>query len=119
MAILSVAGRNAAANGVLSLLNGGSLVFFTASGAVAATLGLGSPAFFPANNGRAAARNIDPDLSPQGGLAVNYELRNAAGVALVMGTVGAFSGDIRLADNNIIPSQAFTIDLFVYSQSGE
>lgn len=117
MAQLTNRASTLAAQAVTSALDGGTLEFVTTSGVVAARLGFGTPAFGAVVNGRAEANAFTPDLSPTGGTAVTFVARDATSRALLRGTVGNFAGDIRLADNNIVPDLPFTLDLFVYLQT--
>lgn len=115
---ISTAGRNAACDALLALLNAGSppghLYIRTGSpptnvadadsGTLLATLTLSNTAFGAASSGTATAAAIASDTSVAAtGTAGHFRMKNAADVTVLQGTVGTSAADL------VLNSTAFTI----------
>lgn len=105
MATLSTAGRDAACNAVVDLLDAGSppgnLVFRTSGDVEVATLPFSNPAFGNSSTGTATAGSITSDTSATGGTTTKATLENAAGTAVLTVTVGTSGSEINLSSTAI------------------
>lgn len=101
MAVLSTAGRNAACNAVVDLLDAGSgagaLVFRTSGSAEVATLPFSDPAFGNASTGVATASAITPDTSATGGTTDRATLEDSDANTVITASVGTSGEDINLS----------------------
>lgn len=122
--------RNAAANGVVDLLDGGDVQFRGAAEAVVGTVGLGTPAFGaagavgpagvgsePASPGKAYMNATTADPAANGGPVTHAVFRNslAAEVFRVTVTDTGGGGDIILTELNFTGSE-LRLDSFSYTQ---
>lgn len=100
MATLSTAGRNAACNAVVDLLDAGSgagkLVFRTSGDVEVATLTFSDPAFGNASTGVATASAISPDTSATGGTITKATLEDSDANAVLTVTANTTTGEIVL-----------------------
>lgn len=114
--------RNAAADGVVDLLDGGSVEFQTAASAVASTVTLQTPAFGAASAGVATMNGTPNDASATGdGDAVTKAIWDTSGAAKVFECTvsnSAGSGDIKFSttDDVIDPGDDVTLSSFTYTQ---
>jgi len=100
-----VAVRNAVANAVVDLIDGGSgdangdLVYMTSGDAEVATLALSSTAFGASSSGTATAASISDDSSATGGTIAKFKLQDKGNSEVLRGSVTATSGggDIELS----------------------
>lgn len=101
MATLSTAGRNAACDAVVDLIDAGTppgaLVFRTSGDTEVATLPFSTTAFGAASSGVATANSITSDTTATGGTTTKATLQNAAGTAVITATVGTSGSDINLS----------------------
>lgn len=105
MATLSTAGRNAACDAVVDLLDAGTppgnLVFRTSGDVEVATLPFSTTAFGAASTGVATAAAITSDTNATGGTTTKATLENAAGTAVITATVSTSGADINLSSTTI------------------
>lgn len=93
--------RNAAADAVVDLLDGGTLVFKTSGDVEVATLTFGTPAFGAAASGVATANSITSDSSATGGTTTKAVFVTSGAANVLTCTVGTSGADINL-DNNVV-----------------
>jgi hypothetical protein len=91
MATLATAGRNAACNAVVDLLDGGTIYFQTAATNEVATCTFGTPAFGDATTGVATANTISDDSDAVGGV-VGSVLVRTSGAATIFTCTATVSG---------------------------
>jgi hypothetical protein len=113
--------RNAACNGVVDLLDGGTIEYQTSGGVEVATLGLGTPAFGAAgavNPGEAVANAITSDTSATGGVVTKAVFKTSGGTAVFEASVTAVGGggNIELAGGTTIGAGA-TVSLSGYTHT--
>lgn len=101
---LETIARNAAANGVVDLLNGGTVELLTSGDAVLATFTLGSPAFGDAATGVATANAIASVTAGATGSAAKFTVKASGGGAVFGGTVTATGG----GGDMVMPSVSIT-----------
>jgi len=99
---ISTAARNAAADAVVDLVDGGAgagkVVFETAGDAEVATLTMTDPAFGNAAAGVATASTISDDTDATGGTTTKFAMEDSNSLEVLNGSVTAISGggDIEL-----------------------
>ena len=104
---LSATARNAAADAIVDLIDGGTtdangdLVIQTAGDAEVATLAMSNPAFGAAAAGVATAEAIASDTTATGGTAANFILRDRDNVEVVRGDVATAAAELNLSSVNI------------------
>lgn len=104
---ISTASRNAAADGVVDLVDGGAgagkVIFETSGAAEVATLAMSDPAFGAASTGVATANAISDDTSATGGTTTQFSMQDSDSVEILTGSVTATSGggDIELTSTII------------------
>lgn len=103
MATLATAARNAAADAIAALLNGGHLRFETSGNNEVATCPLAATAFGAASTGVATAAAITADTSATGGTVDHALLRSSASATIITltCTVTGGGGDIELTSLTI------------------
>lgn len=105
MATLATAGRNAACNAVVDLIDAGSgagsLVFRTSGDVEVATLTFSDPAFGNASTGVATASAITSDTSATGGTTTKATLQDSDSNIVITATVGTSGSDINLSSTVI------------------
>jgi hypothetical protein len=105
MATLATAGRNAACNAVVDLIDAGSgagsLVFRTSGDVEVATLTFSDPAFGNAATGVATASAITSDTSATGGTTTKATLQDSDSNIVITATVGTSGSDINLSSTVI------------------
>ena len=92
MATLATAGRNAACNAVVDLLDGGTILFQTAGSNEVATCTFGTPAFGSANTGVATAETIADDTDATGGVIASALIKTSAAATLITCTTTTSGG---------------------------
>lgn len=101
MPVLATAGRNAACNAVVDLIDAGAgagaLVFRTSGSAEVATLPFSDPAFGNAATGVATASAITPDTSATGGTTDRATLEDSDTNVVITASVGTSGEDINLS----------------------
>lgn len=101
MPVLATAGRNAACNAIVDLLDAGSgagaLVFRTSGSAEVATLPFSDPAFGNAATGVATASAITPDSNATGGTTDRATLEDSDTNTVITASVGTSGEDINLS----------------------
>lgn len=101
MPVLATAGRNAACNAVVDLLDAGAgagaLVFRTSAAAEVATLAFSDPAFGNASTGVATASAITPDTNATGGTTDRATLEDSDANVVITASVGTSGEDINLS----------------------
>ena len=108
--------RNAAANGVVDLLDSGTIQLQTSGDVEVATLTFGATAFGAASTGVATANAITSDSSATGGTATKAKFYTS-GAALVMAcAVGTSGSDINLDNNVIGAGVSVAITALTYTQ---
>lgn len=111
MALVHVeAVRNAVAELVTDLLDGGSLLFQTVADAEVALLGFDATAFGPAADGIVVANAITPDTSAAGGIAAKFRALDDADDEVFQGTVGTVGSDINGTSVTIAPGDTVSIE---------
>jgi hypothetical protein len=115
---LNAVARNAAADAVVGLLDGGNILFQTAGDAQVAELTFGTPAFGAASNGVATANAITPDTSTIAGTITKFQVRTSANAVVFSGTVTAVGGggDITLTSTTFANGETLSLSSFTYTQ---
>lgn len=108
--------RNAAADAVCALVDGGIIEFQTSAGAEVATVTFGSPAFGAAVSGTATANAIAADESTTGGTITQFEAKTSGGVVVFAGTVDTSGADINLTSLVLAAGERVEVDSFTYTQ---
>lgn len=116
--VLGTAARNAAANAVTALLNGGNIQFLTAGDVQIASVGLANPAFAGADNGQAAANTLTADTNTAAGTVTKFAARNSSNVSIFTGTVVATggTGDIVLSSTSFGAGDTLSLTSLTYTQ---
>lgn len=112
MATLSTAGRNAACNAVVDLIDvssPGKLVFRTSGNTEVATLTFSATAFGSASTGVATANSITSDTSATGGTTTKATLEDGAASIVITATVGTSGSDINLSSTSIGASDTVSV----------
>lgn len=115
---LETLARNAAANGIVDLLDGGNIRFETAANGEVATCTFGTPAFGAAAAGVATANAITDDSSAAGGTIDHAKLRQSDTTlvaTLTCTTVGG-GGDFELTSLVIGAGDTVTVSSFTITQ---
>lgn len=112
---LTTSARNAAADAIVALANGGTLELQTSGGVEVATLTLGSPAFGAAVAGVATANAITRDNAATGGTATQFVVKSSGGAALFSGSVGTTGTDMLLSSNVFAVNDAAEISSFTFT----
>lgn len=115
---LETAARNAAANAVTELVNGGSIQFQTSADAAVATLPLSATAFAPAANGTATANAITSDTNAAGGTITKARFRTSGGATVwtVSVTETGGGGDITLSSTTIGAGDTVAVSSYTHTQ---
>lgn len=109
--------RNAAADAVVDLLDGGTIEIQDNTDAVLATLTFGTPAFGAAATGVATANAITQDSSADGtGTATKFRVKDSGGYVVFSGTVGTSGADLNLVTTSIVATQPVQISSMTYTQ---
>jgi hypothetical protein len=114
--ILENNARNAAADAVCALLDGGVIEFQTAASAEVATVTFGTPAFGASSGGTATANAITPDASVTGGTITKFVAKTSGNVAVFTGTAGTSGSDINLTSVVLAAGERLEVDSFTYTQ---
>lgn len=93
---LTTEARNAACNGVVDLLNSGTIVFHTSGESEVATCTFGATAFGDAAVGVATANAIADDTTATGGTIAHAHLRKSDTTELAQCTTAVGSGDFNM-----------------------
>jgi hypothetical protein len=112
---LEVNARNAAADAVAGLLDGGTIEFQTSGNVEVATVTFGTPAFGSAVGGVATANAITEDSSVTGGTIAKYVAKTSGGDAVLTGTVTTIAvgtGDITLSSVVLVADETLRLDGF-------
>ena len=129
MASIDNTARNAAADAVCTLLNGGSLRIYDgtppagagaslAGNTLLAELPLANPAFGAASSGVATANTITADASADAtGTATFARLLTSGAVARVQLTVGSGSGELDLSSTSITVGGNVSVSSLTYTQA--
>ena len=104
----STTARNAMADAVVDLLDGGTLVLQTSGDGEVATLTFGTPAFGAAANGTASSNAITQDSSATGGTVAKFKLVTSGAADLVFGNVQTSGGDLNMSTLVINPGDIIT-----------
>ena len=101
MATLETVARNAACNGIVDLIDGGTgagdLVFETSGDVEVATLPFSNPAFGNAATGVATANAITDDTSATGGIVAQASIFDGDAAKILEATVATSGADINLS----------------------
>lgn len=117
MATLETTARNAAANAVVDLLDGGTLVFETSGDAEVATLTFGTPAFGNATGGVATANSITADSSATGGTVDHASLYTSGAAKVLEATTGTSGAEINLSSLSVGAGANVSCSSLTYTQS--
>lgn len=109
--------RNAAADAVCGLLDGGTIEFQTSGGVEVATVTFGTPAFGAATGGTATANAIDADASVTGGTTTQFVAKTSGGAPVFSGTVGTSGADINITSTTMAATERLELDSFTYTQT--
>lgn len=118
---LATAARNAACDGIVDLVDGGtgagSLEIKSAASTVAgtnevATLAFSNPAFGAASSGTATANAISDDTSATGGTASDYTVFDGDSAAIWQGSVGTSGADLNLSSTTIGAGDTVSVSSF-------
>lgn len=90
--VLATAGRNAAANGIVDLLDSGTIVGQTSGGVEVFTCTFGATAFGDASTGVATANAITSDTSATGGTVAKAKYMTSGGAEVAEITVSILGG---------------------------
>ncbi len=117
---LSTAARNAMADALVDLVDGGTgagnLVIMTAADAEVATLVLSNPAFGAAATGAAAANAITDDTSATGGVATLHKFENGNNTEIWRGTTGTSGEDLNLSSTTIGAGDTVSVTAYTVTQ---
>lgn len=110
--------RNAAANAVTALLNGGTIDLLTAGAVVVASVTFGSPAFANAAVGVATANAITDGAVAAAGTVATFTARTSGAAAVLSGTVTATGGggDLTLSALAFVMGDIARITSLTYTQ---
>lgn len=108
--------RNAKADALVDLLDGGELQLHTAGDVEVATLLFGTPAFGAAASGVATANPITSDSSATGGTATKGKFYTSVAALVMTCTVGTSGTDIVLDNNVISAGVSVAITSLTYTQ---
>ena len=127
MAALSTAGRNAACNAIVALLNAGgagSFILTTVSGGTGTTLAtitLNNPAFGAAAAG-VCTLIVSPALSDASadasGVAAGWALRNNAAATIIGGSIGVGAEDLDIDNASIVATQVVNLNAIAITAPG-
>ena len=109
---LSTAGRNAAADAVTALMDGGTLELRSGTGTVVAAFALPSPAFAAAADGVATGNGVPMSTTANAGTIASARILNSVGVPEITGltvTLTGGGGDIELT--NLSPGAGSTVEI--------
>lgn len=109
--------RNAACDGVVDLLDGGTIEMQTSADAVVATLTLGTPAFGSASTGTATANAITSDTDAVGGVIVKAVFKASGGAAVFTATVTATGGGGSIELSSVTIGAGDTVSLSSYTHT--
>jgi hypothetical protein len=131
---ISLAARTAAADPVVDLVDAGTppgkLKIYSgtmpatvndalAGNTLLAELTFSNPAFGAASNGVATANAITSDASADAtGTASFFRITNAAGTAIMQGSVGTSAADLNLSIVSITIGGTVSVTAFTYTQNG-
>jgi hypothetical protein len=113
---LSTTARNAACNGVVDLLDGGSISLQTSGSAVVATLTLPSPAFGAAATGVAAMNTVAANTASGTGTVTKAVFKNSGGTDIFTATVGTSGADINLSSVTFNTGDSVEITSYSHTQ---
>jgi hypothetical protein len=122
MSTLSTAGRNAACDAVVDLLDVGSTdaagdLLLRATATTIATIALNNPAYGAASSGVATAAGFPKNATAGAtGIIDNYQLRDRDNTVVISGTVGEGSGDISFDNTDINSGQTVTVSSLTHTQ---
>lgn len=108
--------RNAACNGVVDLLDGGTIEFQTSAGAVIATLALPTPAFGAAASGTAAMNAVAAATAGASGTVAKAVFKTSAGAAVFTATVATTGADINLSSVAINAGDSVELTSYTHTQ---
>jgi len=116
---LSTAARDAAANAVTVLLDGGTLELRSGAGVVVAAFPLPTPAFGPATGGTATASGLPLSATSSAGTIASARITGSGGTPEISGltvTLTGEGGDIELT--NVSPGAGSNVEItsFTYTQ---
>lgn len=106
---LSATGRNAACDGLVDILNSGTIVFETSGNAEVATVTLGSPAFGDAAAGVATANAITDDTNTNAGTVDHAHLKNSGGTVVADLTVSTSGADVNLTSLTFAAGETLSV----------
>lgn len=122
MATLSTAARNAAANAVVDLIDGGTgagslKIYDSGQITLLAELPLSATAFGAASGGVATAASITSDTSPAAnGTAAEYTVCDGDGTVIWSGNVSTSGADLNLNTVSITTTGTVSITSLTYTQ---
>ncbi len=113
---LSTNARNASADGVVDLLDGGTIQLQTSGNVEVATLTFGTPAFGAASSGVATANSITSDSSATGGTVTKAKFYTSGAAQVLECAVGTSGSDINLDSTTISAGVTVAITSLTYTQ---
>ena len=108
---LSTTARNAAADAIVDLLDGGTVEFQTSGHVEVATCTFGTPAFGAAAVGVATANTITSDTSATGGTIDHAHLVTSGAAEIVALTVTAVSGGGDIEITSLVVGAGDTVQI--------
>lgn len=108
--------RNAACNGVVDLLDGGTIELQTSGDAVIATLSLPTPAFGAATTGAAAMNSVSAATAAAAGTVTKAVFKNSGGTAVFTATVDTTGADINLSSVTFNSGDSVEITAYTHTQ---
>lgn len=119
---MTTAARNAAADGVVDLVDQGAgagklKIYTTGLGTLLATLTMSDPAFGAAATGVATANAITSDTSADAtGTAAEFTMTDSDDVEIFRGSVGTSGADLNLNTVSITAGVEVSVTSFTYTQ---
>lgn len=108
--------RNAAADAVVDLLDGGTIQLQTSGGTEVATLTFGTPAFGAAATGVATANSITSDTSATGGTVTKAAFYTSGAAKVMECAVGTSGSDINMDSTTVSAGVTVAITSLTYTQ---
>lgn len=112
---LQNAARNAAADAMAALHDGGTLEFHTSGDVEVATVGFGDPAFGAALNGVASSLALTTDPDATGGEVAKFVTKDSGGNVILSGTVGGDGSGADIIIDNVTVPPGSTVALTAFS----
>jgi len=116
--ILETNARNAACNGVVDLLDGGTIELQTSGDAVVATLTMPTPAFAAAANGTSAMQTVPEATASASGTVTKAVFKTSGGTPVFTASCGTSGEDINFSSVNFNNGDGVEITSYSHTQPG-